>query len=227
MSWVLSGGMKGVVYTGSWSVCEPSSMGGEAATATARCSEPPTERCRDMLPARAGRVGLGRGDGGMEGETTVMGGTSMEGAGAGDRRSEPGRTAGVVLKLVCRTYGEVPREGTGDPRTEVGCSISIDGTGDVRKEPGAMKPPPRLVCRAYGEVYGIPPPCSSRREPGATKLPPRLACRAYGEVYGVALPCSSVSGGVGSTYCVASLDTRSLGTGISSIWLSFEADREG
>ena len=49
---------------------------------------------------RGERRGLGRGEGGIEGETTVMAGAmSMEGTGVGDARRDPGMTGDVALIL--------------------------------------------------------------------------------------------------------------------------------
>lgn len=67
-----------------------------------------TERCRGAGDGkRADRIEFGSGEGGMEGETTVMGGgNSIEGTGTGEARSEPGMAAGVAPTLAGRAYGE-------------------------------------------------------------------------------------------------------------------------
>ena len=97
-----SGGRAGA-GTGSWRVCEPSSV---EATGSGKLTEG-LRRTGPGVAGRADRIEVGRGEGGMEGETTLMGsGTFIEGTGDGEARSALGRKAGVALMLAGRTYGE-------------------------------------------------------------------------------------------------------------------------
>ena len=139
------------------------------------------------VATRAERRELGRGDGGMEGETTRMGGAVSTEAASEGARSTPGGTAGVTLDLraydgmeceTTRMGGTKSTEGAGDgarsalgktagvalclrARDEAtegtgtgdlrGDGISIEGTGEARREPGTAGLPSWLGC-AYGEA---------------------------------------------------------------------------